>query len=726
MKNKSISRKWMRSILIVVMAMFLVFLMLCLYLLQHLRSSTLQTSRDMALYIKSNSDSRFLEIQKNINLLAIDPITSQLKKLDKQPDASKSGIYNFCNRLDDFRITHNLVEHILIYYPKIDVVTGSMGYYTANQYSRLLQIRHQNLSSIGSYWNLPREESNFILQDGRLFYTYELLNESELSGIIIIELSLPELLNGFQGSDWNSLSNITTFGLIVNETPIHTDSLNEINPSSDFILTNPEQESLSIVQNDILIYRLTSVFPNLQYFVGYQENSLFRPLYLAFAFCSTGLVLCLLFGIFSSIIISNNHARPVKDLLTKLSGTSLTASELFVDDFDYIEQQIDTLLDERHINIEKIDKQQNIIDDLFLNNLLQGNMHSEYIIFQEAGTHNILFEYPIFQIIVIHPPVNASDANQLILKYCRTNNWESMLGSVRGNIVLLFNTECPYAPGKLCDMAETMLSSLWPEEQVKYGIGRGYEHLVDIYTSYSEALSALALASSDLAVGHFFQENSITKPSLLHDVPDSLYKFMDAMKSGHFIQARDYLEQLFQNYIDSVNNDYRLQLRRINAIQNFLCDYIKLYKPTIPSPDTIFNMLYNDLPPAQLRTLMEELLDFLNDNLLAETSSHASIVERAKIFINNNLTNPMLGLYMVSEHLGVSNTYLSSNFKKICSIGVVQYINKLRIDKARSLILSTDYKIKDIALLVGFNSDISFIRVFKQYENCTPASLRKN
>ncbi len=68
---------------------------------------------------------------------------------------------------------------------------------------------------------------------------------------------------------------------------------------------------------------------------------------------------------------------------------------------------------------------------------------------------------------------------------------------------------------------------------------------------------------------------------------------------------------------------------------------------------------------------------------------------------------------------------LSTTFKKKYGIGIAQYINSLRIEKAKRLIVNTDENIKEIALSVGFSSDAAFIRVFKQFENTTPGRYKK-
>jgi AraC-like DNA-binding protein len=85
----------------------------------------------------------------------------------------------------------------------------------------------------------------------------------------------------------------------------------------------------------------------------------------------------------------------------------------------------------------------------------------------------------------------------------------------------------------------------------------------------------------------------------------------------------------------------------------------------------------------------------------------------------------MLGLSSIADDLGVSNSYISRVFKKIYHIGVVEYINKTRIDHAKELIVKGDMSMKAIAIKVGFSSDVSFIRVFKKYERITPGKYKQ-
>jgi AraC-like DNA-binding protein len=107
-----------------------------------------------------------------------------------------------------------------------------------------------------------------------------------------------------------------------------------------------------------------------------------------------------------------------------------------------------------------------------------------------------------------------------------------------------------------------------------------------------------------------------------------------------------------------------------------------------------------------------------------EQRSKEPIAERAKDIIDKCYKDPLLGLYSIADELGVSNSYTSKMFKSKYGIGILEYLNKVRIDNAKKLIADGN-SIKSVALEVGFSSDISFIRVFKKYEQTTPGKYKK-
>lgn len=79
----------------------------------------------------------------------------------------------------------------------------------------------------------------------------------------------------------------------------------------------------------------------------------------------------------------------------------------------------------------------------------------------------------------------------------------------------------------------------------------------------------------------------------------------------------------------------------------------------------------------------------------------------------------------VAKELGISADYLRRLFKKHTGLTFARYLNKHRVMKAKSLIMSSDKGLSEISEAVGFKSGQHFFREFKKYTGCTPRELGK-
>lgn len=75
------------------------------------------------------------------------------------------------------------------------------------------------------------------------------------------------------------------------------------------------------------------------------------------------------------------------------------------------------------------------------------------------------------------------------------------------------------------------------------------------------------------------------------------------------------------------------------------------------------------------------------------------------------------------EHYNIS--YYSEWFKNNMKVSPVEYIQNLRVKKAKELLLNTNLTILHIAQMIGYKHNSSFTRTFKDLEKITPAEFRK-
>lgn len=94
-------------------------------------------------------------------------------------------------------------------------------------------------------------------------------------------------------------------------------------------------------------------------------------------------------------------------------------------------------------------------------------------------------------------------------------------------------------------------------------------------------------------------------------------------------------------------------------------------------------------------------------------------------FIDANYSQP-LSVEEIAREVCLSPSRLSHIVKEELGSTLGGYISKIRIDKAKDLLIDTEIPISQIALDVGFPDQSYFTKVFKKVEKCTPKTFRQN
>jgi two-component system response regulator YesN len=101
------------------------------------------------------------------------------------------------------------------------------------------------------------------------------------------------------------------------------------------------------------------------------------------------------------------------------------------------------------------------------------------------------------------------------------------------------------------------------------------------------------------------------------------------------------------------------------------------------------------------------------------------ILQNAIRFIEKNFTKD-LKLKEIADLIHLNPQYFSRLFKKETGVTFTEYVTKLRIGKAKNLLLHTDIPIYRIASEIGFSDAAYFSKVFLKYEHQSPFSYKKN
>lgn len=104
-------------------------------------------------------------------------------------------------------------------------------------------------------------------------------------------------------------------------------------------------------------------------------------------------------------------------------------------------------------------------------------------------------------------------------------------------------------------------------------------------------------------------------------------------------------------------------------------------------------------------------------------SSGSDKIEEIQRYIMENYTDNTLNVSSIANHFGKSKSHLSHMFKDAAGINISEYIQRLRVEKAKELL--TQYNVKDVVRMSGFWDSQALTRAMKKYEGITPGELKK-
>lgn len=93
-------------------------------------------------------------------------------------------------------------------------------------------------------------------------------------------------------------------------------------------------------------------------------------------------------------------------------------------------------------------------------------------------------------------------------------------------------------------------------------------------------------------------------------------------------------------------------------------------------------------------------------------------------YINNNFERD-ISLKDIASYVFLSSSYFTRAFKEEMKISPINYLLKVRVERAKELLTDTDLKVSDIALSVGFSNQQRFNDIFKKHVKLTPLQYRK-
>ncbi|WP_018932191.1 helix-turn-helix domain-containing protein [Gracilibacillus lacisalsi] len=450
-------------------------------------------------------------------------------------------------------------------------------------------------------------------------------------------------------------------------------------------------------------------------------------------------------GLVIALFFAYRNSRPINNVIKTLKEYAEPDSK---NDYDFLHGNISKLISTNTDLQMQLTEQKPLIKDAFLKQLLSGeiterttNLHE----FAKQANVNLSSSHGYVAIIKVegYEDMSSSEIYQELNAIRIVIQQESMKICDKFYVTNIHSDKLVYIfleqeVGKVfkekIENMFTSLQSLLQEEYrvlLKIGLGHPFHSLSGISRSYNEAKQAIDFADfSDDKKGMYWYDNVMKETAVFHYPLEYEFRLLKSLKEGELIEAEEIIHELLDenNEKRSLSVDMREQF-----IYELKGTFYKALDQYIFRNDNTGEVIRRKLRAITIEQGMDEIEIRLLEVLQLycafvaknRKETNHSIVRTIKDYILQHYSNAELTIYMIAEHLSRPEKYISQIFKEETGEYLYEYLEKVRMEEAMTLLTNSSKTINDIAEMVGYNSAHSFRRAFKRIHNMTPNQFRK-
>jgi AraC-like DNA-binding protein/ligand-binding sensor protein len=203
-----------------------------------------------------------------------------------------------------------------------------------------------------------------------------------------------------------------------------------------------------------------------------------------------------------------------------------------------------------------------------------------------------------------------------------------------------------------------------------------------------------------------------------------------ALRRGDNEAGRQILNQILENLFTSNPHNFNfIQLRAIELVVLLSREAVTVDNSEDSNQLDKNNRYLRHIQEAQniedLTAVMHTIVERMGSQIFSfQGVRHASALRKAERFIWENYTRKIC-LQEVADASGLSAPYFSTIFKEEMGENLSNYLNRLRVEKASSMLTETNLALSEIAGACGFEDQSWFSKIFKSYTGVSPGKYRE-
>lgn len=699
-------------------------------------------------------DSHIQEIDNYVSRITEDYFIKNFTSVQKPlKNADYHRLLDLRERTPVTNAVHSFIKHLYVYYPKSDVLL-SPSFASAKielMYSSFLAYEHldleqwkQEVSNKFNFQEFWPPQSVCIMGKDNRFVTYVKsiphFSMTESVGVVLALVSEDDFCAFLD----NKLIQNGGFSFIVDEQERLIASVNySAIETADLAITalhNDRSAQIDTHAGPMFVMQTTSQVNRWQYVTAIPVSVVMQRID---NITSTFIIVAsvaFLFALCIAVLLAYKDSRPIRELIYTLSSFAGSDDKNNNNDFDFIKGTINRLISlNEHLQADMKD-QRILIKNIFFERLLRNRFsHHDEMINHMKHAH-LSLSGPQYVVILTRIKGYYGQVTQ------------EMLGEMTEVRVLVMNIlehelsrngylhpidemtiAAIFGMSPDFDIREKITSVLKVFSRyniiINFGIGRPRNALTAIWESFYEAEKALEQITNTNQVMSFFDHSLCNRNAYYYPI-DIESKLMSLAKAGEKNAISDVLNDvLVKNRADIGMTE----IRNVLLINELCGTLVKLNDDLLSNDATqhdqitheVNKVLSGSTPDKDLKSITDIFM-VLCDHVSTRKQSHnIHLRDEILLYLNQHYMNPDISLYSIASRFDLTENYFSRFFKEQSGENFSNYLERIRMEKARELLDDCSQMISDVARRVGYYNINTFYKAFRRIYGISPRMYRK-
>ncbi|MDF2925248.1 MAG: hypothetical protein K0R57_4162 [Paenibacillaceae bacterium] len=765
-KMKGVQGRWLQSYTIVLLIPIMMMVPTYLQTRQVIEEEISRANSALLSQLQQEIDSYIDYTYRLAEIISINPkVASLIRSQQELGWAQRMEMVELLADFKSYNIARRNLDHFYIYFHDGDFVLADNSYYESDMYF------DERLGSSGS---APDNWRNYLKQEHRgefvslrefgggtmegIMYAQSLsVQGGKYPATLVIELNQERLLASIRNIQSYNQGNVY---ILDERNQIMASSESRSAAGSSFAVLDGlgetgtatdhwdrEKVVLSYTHSDLVNWKYVYALPASLY--SQKAEYVRNTALLALAAAAIA-------GFLLAVLLARKNYHPLQRLIRNVAERSKQppGSLAQINEYDYLEEAIDSALDRNTLMHRTIEKQSKTIRSHLLARILKGRIEQGFPLEEVLSQHGIVLHTQDLAVMLFYledysgffrQDEQDEEKNREFVQLIITNIVEELAGQehqgwiteVDDMLACIIN----FRPHTAQDAAIETLRSLAEEAQRFIGnrfhilftvsVSTLHRSAAELPAAYQEALEAMEYRLL-LGVQTIIWYDRIKYQELSYGYPmEKEQQLINYVNAGDFPGAKQTLDDI----IDSNLGQEHIPVEMIRCLMFDMCSTMmkaameanlgrsQLYEENLEAIRELMN-------GSTVSAMRERMTLFLR-----KVCGHAEerrkknkfrLKESVQAYIAENYRDYNLSINIISRHFDVHPSYLSRYFKEQAGDNLTEYINRYRVEQAKILLQQEDILIKDISDMVGFYNISTFVRLFKKYEGVTPSVYRES